>query len=110
MGAVIHELRTDDGGVRLTTAESFECSLKSFRKILGTDVVKDSVQCRRNPEMEEGMHNGVKEKMGHSLEKSAILRQESICAVAVLYGIGAYTRASLKMFLTLSLIRRRRGL
>ena len=32
---IIHELRTGDGGVRFTTAESYECSLKSFKKILG---------------------------------------------------------------------------
>lgn len=108
---VIHELRTDDGGVRFTTAESYECSLKSFRKILGTDVVKGfCISAAEIQKWKEGMHNGVKDEMGQSLEKSAILRQESICAVAVLYGIGAYTRASLKMFLTLSLIRRRRGL
>ena len=37
---IIHELRTDDGGVRFTTAESYECALKSFRKILGADMVK----------------------------------------------------------------------
>lgn len=40
---IIHELRTDDGGVRFTTAESYECALKSFRKILGTDMVKGFV-------------------------------------------------------------------
>lgn len=29
---IIHELQTDDGGARFTTAESYECALKSFRK------------------------------------------------------------------------------
>ena len=38
---VIHDLRTEDGGVRFTTAESYECSLKSFRKILGENAIKD---------------------------------------------------------------------
>ena len=37
---VIHELRTEDGGARFTTAESYECSLKSFRKILGENAIK----------------------------------------------------------------------
>lgn len=32
---VIHELLTNDGGERFTTAESYKCALKSFRKILG---------------------------------------------------------------------------
>ena len=32
---IIHELRTNDGGARFTTAESYECALKPFRKILG---------------------------------------------------------------------------
>ena len=52
---VIHELRTDDGGVRFTTAESYECALKSFRKILGSRCGQGILyQCRRNPEMERG--------------------------------------------------------
>lgn len=57
---IIHELRTDDGGVRFTTAESYECALKSFRKILGTDMVKGF--CISAAELQiwkEGMHNGV---------------------------------------------------
>ena len=37
---VIHELRTEDEGARFTTAESYECSLKSFRKILGENAIR----------------------------------------------------------------------
>lgn len=108
---IIHELRTDDGGVRFTTAESYECALKSFRKILGTDMVKGF--CISAAELQiwkEGMHNGVKDENGTIVGKSVIRQLESICVAAVLYGIVAYTRASLKMFLILSPIRKRKGL
>lgn len=62
---IIHELRTDDGGARFTTAESYECALKSFRKILGTDMIKGF--CSSAAEIQkwkDGMHNGVKMRMG----------------------------------------------
>ena len=36
----IRELRTNDNGARFTTAESYEYSLKSFKKILGDETVK----------------------------------------------------------------------
>ena len=55
---IIHELRTDDGGARFTTAESYECALKSFRKILGTDMIKGF--CSSAAEIQkwkDGMHN-----------------------------------------------------
>ena len=67
---VIHELRTDDGGVRFTTAESYECSLKSFRKILGTDVVKGfCISAAEIQKWKEGMHNGVKDENGAIIGK-----------------------------------------
>ena len=62
---IIHELRTDDGGVRFTTAESYECALKSFRKILGTDLVKGfCISAAEIQKWKEGMHNGVKDENG----------------------------------------------
>ena len=62
---IIHELRTADGGVRFTTAESYECALKSFRKILGTDTVKGfCISAAEIQKWKEGMHNGVKDENG----------------------------------------------
>ena len=37
---IIRGLRTDDDGTRFTTAESYECALKSLRKILGPNMIK----------------------------------------------------------------------
>ena len=37
---IISGLRTDDDGARFTTAESYECALKSLRKILGPNMIK----------------------------------------------------------------------
>ena len=37
---VIYDFKTDDDGARFTTAESYECALKSFKKILGTNTIK----------------------------------------------------------------------
>ena len=55
----------DDGGVRFTTAESYECALKSFRKILGADMVKGfCISAAEIQKWKEGMHNGVKDENG----------------------------------------------
>ncbi len=79
---VIHELRTDDGGVRFTTAESYECSLKSFRKILGTDVVKGfCISAAEIQKMKEGMHNGA--VVCYSYSKSLSLPGERIGYVVI---------------------------
>ncbi|MDC7131208.1 phage integrase SAM-like domain-containing protein, partial [Bacteroides caccae] len=62
---VIHELRTEDGGVRFTTAESYECALKSFRKILGENAIKGFCICAAElQKWKDGMHNGVKDENG----------------------------------------------
>lgn len=62
---VIHELRTEDGGARFTTAESYECSLKSFRKILGENAIKGFCVCAAElQKWKDGMHNGVKDENG----------------------------------------------
>lgn len=67
---IIHELRTDDGGVRFTTAESYECSLKSFRKILGTDTIKGfCISAAEIQKWKDGMHNGVKNENGSIVGK-----------------------------------------
>ena len=42
---IIHELRTNDNGARFTTAESYEYSLKSFKKIFGGETIK-RLQCQ----------------------------------------------------------------
>lgn len=95
---VIHELRTEDEGARFTTAESYECSLKSFRKILGENAIKGFCICAAElQKWKDGMHNGVKDEMVRLSEKSATLRPVSICVVAVPYGTGVYMKATSKM-------------
>lgn len=55
---IIHELRTDDGGTRFTTAESYECALKSFRKILGTNMIRGFyISAAEIQKWKDGMHN-----------------------------------------------------
>lgn len=67
---IIHELRTDDGGARFTTAESYECALKSFRKILGANTVKGfCISAAEIQKWKEGMHNGVKDENGAIIGK-----------------------------------------
>ena len=62
---IIHELRTNDGGVRFITAESYECALKSFRKILGTNTIKGfCISAAEIQKWKDGMHNGVKDENG----------------------------------------------
>ncbi len=68
-----------------------------IQKDTGTDVVKGfCISVAEIQKWKEGCTMDWKMKMGQSLEKSAILRQESICAVAVLYGIGACHEGFLK--------------
>lgn len=67
---IVHELRTDDGGARFTTAESYECALKSFRKIFGTDMVKGfCISAAEIQKWKDGMHNGVKDENGEIVGK-----------------------------------------
>ena len=67
---VIHDLRTEDGGVRFTTAESYECSLKSFRKILGENAIKGfCISAAELQKWKDGMHNGVKDETGNIVGK-----------------------------------------
>ena len=67
---IIHELRTDDGGVRFTTAESYECALKSFRKILGTNMIRGfCISAAEIQKWKDDMHNGVKDENGAIVRK-----------------------------------------
>ena len=67
---VINGFKTDDGGARFTTAESYECALKSFRKILGADTVKGfCISAAEIQKWKDGMHNGVKDENGKIIGK-----------------------------------------
>lgn len=108
---IISGLRTDDDGARFTTAESYECALKSLRKILGPNMIKGfCISAAEIQKWKDGMHNGVKDENGKIIGKSVILPQGYIYAVVVPYGISVYMKAISKMFLILSLTRRRKGL
>ena len=62
---VINGFKTDDGGARFTTAESYECALKSFRKILGANTIKGfCISAAEIQKWKDGMHNGVKDGNG----------------------------------------------
>lgn len=69
---VINGFKTDDGGARFTTAESYECALKSFRKILGANTIKGfCISAAEIQKWKDGMHNGVKDENGAVVGKSA---------------------------------------
>lgn len=62
---IIHELRTNDNGARFTTAESYEYSLKSFKKILGEDTIQGfNVSAAEIQKWKDCMHDGVVGKGG----------------------------------------------
>lgn len=62
---IIHELRTNDGGARFTTAESYEFSLKSFKKILGENAVQGfNISAAEIQKWKNGMHDGIAGKSG----------------------------------------------
>ncbi len=62
---IIHELRTNDNGARFTTAESYEYSLKSFKKILGDETIKGfKVSAAEIQKWKDGMHDGIVGKGG----------------------------------------------
>lgn len=67
---IIHELKTNDNGIRFTTSESYECALKSFKKILGENaIVGFNISAAEIQKWKEGMHNGIKEKDGKIIGK-----------------------------------------
>lgn len=62
---IIHELRTNDNGAQFTTAESYEYSLKSFKKILGGETIKGfNVSAAEIQKWKDGMHDGIVGKGG----------------------------------------------
>ena len=67
---IIHELKTNDNGIRFTTSESYECALKSFKKILGeTSITGFNISAAEIQKWKEGMHNGIKDKDGKIIGK-----------------------------------------
>lgn len=67
---VINGFKTDDGGARFTTAESYECALKSIRKILGGNAIKGfCISATEIQKWKDGMHNGVKNENGKIVGK-----------------------------------------
>lgn len=67
---IIHELKTNDNGIRFTTSESYECALKSFKKILGENsIVGFNISAAEIQRWKEGMHNGIKDKDGKIIGK-----------------------------------------
>lgn len=67
---IIHELKTNDNGIRFTTSESYECALKSFKKILGEkSIVGFNISAAEIQKWKEGMHNGIKDKDGKIIGK-----------------------------------------
>lgn len=67
---IISGLRTDDDGARFTTAESYECALKSLRKILGPNLIKGfCISAAEIQKWKDGMHNGVKDENGKIVGK-----------------------------------------
>ena len=67
---IIHELKTNDNGIRFTTSESYECALKSFKKILGKNsIVGFNISAAEIQKWKEGMHNGIKDKDGKIIGK-----------------------------------------
>lgn len=67
---IIHELKTNDNGIRFTTSESYECALKSFKKILGENSITGfNISAAEIQKWKEGMHNGIKDKDGKIIGK-----------------------------------------
>ena len=67
---IIHELKTNDNGIRFTTSESYECALKSFKKILGENAIAGfNISAAEIQKWKEGMHNGIKDKDGKIIGK-----------------------------------------
>lgn len=67
---LIHKLKTENGGERYTTGESYECALKSFKKIMWNRPVKGFKIGKEVLEYwNEGMKNGVKDREGKVVGK-----------------------------------------
>ena len=67
---IIYELKTEDNGSRYTTSESYECALKSFKKIMGQDSIKGfNISAAEIQKWKDGMHSGVKDANGELVGK-----------------------------------------
>lgn len=67
---MIHEFKTNNGGEHFTTAESYVCALKSFRKIMGDDYIKGfCISSAEIQKWKDGMHDGVSNGKGKVVGK-----------------------------------------
>lgn len=90
---IIHELKTNDNGTRFTTSESYECALKSFRKIMGNDSIKGfNISAAEIQKWKDGMHNGIIGKDGKLIGKSVILLQVYIFVLVVQFGTNVFVK------------------
>lgn len=90
---IIHELKTNDNGTRFTTSESYECALKSFRKIMGNDSIKGfNISAAEIQKWKDGMHNGIIGKDGKLIGKSVILLQVYIFVLVVQFGTDVFVK------------------
>lgn len=57
---IVYDLKTNDNGKRYTTGESYECALKSFRRIMGVNAIKGfDISVAEIQKWREGMKNGI---------------------------------------------------
>lgn len=67
---IINKLKTENVGARYTTGESYECALKSFKKIMWNKPIKGFQIGKEELEYwNDGMKNGVKDKDGNVVGK-----------------------------------------
>lgn len=67
---IINKLKTENDGARYTTGESYECALKSFKKIMWNKPIKGFQIGKEELEYwNDGMKNGVKDKDGNVVGK-----------------------------------------
>jgi site-specific recombinase XerD len=66
---IIYELMTNDNGARFTTAESYECALKSFKKIMGKRIKGFNISAAEIQLWKDGMRNGINNNAGRLVAK-----------------------------------------
>jgi integrase len=67
---MVHKLKTENDGARFTTGESYECALKSFKKIMWNKPIRGFQIGKGELEYwNEGMKNGVKDREGNLVGK-----------------------------------------
>ena len=91
----IYELKTNDNGSRYTTSESYECALKSFRKIMGQDSIKGfNISAAEIQKWKDGMHNGVKDAEENLWVRLVTRPLASIYVLVGLYGIAVFVKVT----------------